>query len=140
MGSWLALAGGPRSIVEARAASAYPLEACGLLLGRRRAGGIEVEIATSARNVSAWRRDRYELSPEDWCAAYRVAGRDGLDIVGVWHSHPDGPAVPSRTDAESAWQEYSYLIAAVSDHGVSALRSWRFEGGAPCEQGVREKR
>ena len=126
--------------LEEQAARAYPHEACGLLVGRRREDAVEVVRAVTARNMSARPRHGYEVPPEDWCAAYRDAARSELDIVGVWHSHPDGVAVPSRADAESAWPEYCQLIVAASSAGATGLRSWYLERGALREQRVLVRR
>lgn len=70
-------------------------------------------------------RDRFELDPRDFLAAELAARRTGREIVGIWHSHPDHPAVPSETDRLAAWEGWSYLIAEVTRERAGALRSWR---------------
>ena len=94
---------GARVLKLARAR--YPDEACGLLIGRRCATRARVELVREARNVAAARaRERYELDPVDHLAAEELARSLGLEVVGVWHSHPDHPALPSETDRERAWE------------------------------------
>ena len=84
---------------------------------------------TQARNVNIERpRDRYELDPLDFLAAQRAAQSAGLEVVGVWHSHPDHAARPSETDRADAWPEWSYVIATVTERGADQVRSWRLEG------------
>jgi len=56
--------------------------------------------------------------------------------VGIWHSHPDHPARPSETDRAAAWEGWSYLIASVTDAGLSELRSWRLSGERFLEEPV----
>ena len=131
----LVLSPGLRDVVAGRARRAYPHEACGLLVGRREVSAVVVEHVARARNLLR-AGDRYELAPEDWCEAWRDAELRQGEIVGVWHSHPDHRAVPSRTDLETAWAEYSYLIASVSTSGVSQLRCWQLTGCAFQEQPV----
>ncbi len=108
----------------------YPREVCGLLLGVCRGDENVVSQVRQARNLNVERaRDRYELDPEDFLAADREARAAGLDIVGIWHAHPDQPARPSATDRDGAWPGWSYLIVSVSREGVGEIRSWRLNGG-----------
>src|SRR5262249_58263699 len=77
----------------------YPEETCGLLVGRNARGRTEATRAVRAKNRNHDRaRDRYDLDPPDFVAADQAARAEGLEIVGIWHSHPDHPAEPSETD------------------------------------------
>jgi proteasome lid subunit RPN8/RPN11 len=110
--------------------AALPEEACGLLLGQQAtaagAGRCEVREVVLARNLASERRaDLYEVHPEDFLAADRRASALGLEIVGVWHSHPESPARPSATDLERAWPGWSYVILGRVVDGGRELRSWR---------------
>ena len=117
----------------------YPHEVCGLLVGNEQGDSIEVERITSARNEAAERlADRYRLAPDDFLAADREARRDGREIVGIWHTHPDHPAIPSTTDLEAAWEGYTYLIASIVDGALADLRAWRLVGGHFAEQRIEE--
>lgn len=82
-------------------------------------------------------RSHYLIDPKTVLIAHEEARAAGLEIVGYYHSHPDGPAVPSRKDLEDAWPDTSYLIVAVGSGGVEA-RSWRLDerGGAFVEERV----
>lgn len=104
----------------------YPLEACGLLVGRLTDGRTEVTRVVQARNLNEERaHDRFEVDPRDFLTADEQARADGLEIVGVWHSHPDHPARPSETDRAAAWDGWSYVIVSVTRDGIADLRSWR---------------
>jgi proteasome lid subunit RPN8/RPN11 len=82
----------------------YPQERCGLLLGQARDGIVRVVKVMPARNANVERaRDRYELDPEDFLHADQEAHARQLEIVGIWHTHPDYPARPSATDRKQAW-------------------------------------
>lgn len=110
------------------AREAYPSEGCGVLIGRRLDHAVRVGDAARARNLNSQRaRDRFELDPEDFMKADAAARADGLDIVGIWHTHPDHPAQPSATDRAAAWQGWSYLILSVNRECVEELRSWHLE-------------
>ncbi len=115
----------------------YPREACGLLVGREDGGVARVERVLGLRNLDAARaRDRFVLDPDGHARVQEAARREGLDVVGVWHSHPDHPARPSETDRAAAWEGWSYLIASVSPGGVQELRSWRLRDGRFEEEEV----
>lgn len=127
-----------RDTVHAFARRGYPRETCGLLLGTRNGGENRVTLVRQARNINAVRaQDRYELDPNDYLAADREARAAGLDIVGIWHSHPDHPARPSETDRASAWPEWSYVIVSVQRDGERELRSWRLNGADFEEEVIR---
>ena len=115
----------------------YPKEACGLLLGTGDAESRRVMNVREAGNLSVERAgDRYELDPQDFLAADREARAAGMDILGIWHSHPDHPARPSETDRAAAWPEWSYLIVSVGRAGVQEMRSWRLNGGDFEEEAI----
>jgi proteasome lid subunit RPN8/RPN11 len=115
----------------------YPLETCGLLVGQQLNDHVEVSRVVQAQNLNKERaHDRYELAPQDFIAADTEAQKAGLEIVGVWHSHPDHPARPSETDRESAWEGWSYLILAVKHDGVHDLRSWRLASAQFVEESI----
>jgi proteasome lid subunit RPN8/RPN11 len=115
----------------------YPFECCGLLLGRAHGGVVQVEDVMAARNLDTERaNDRYELDPRDLLRADDEARARQLEIVGIWHTHPDHPAQPSSTDREHAWEGWSYLILSVDARGVQAVRSWRLNGQYFVEEAV----
>jgi len=107
----------------------YPYETCGLFIGKRSDKGWEVSEVTQAKNLNTDRaEDRFQLDPIDFMTADNRARESGLEIIGIWHSHPDHPAAPSPTDLAAAWEGYSYLIAKVTKEGVEAMTSWRLVG------------
>lgn len=126
-----------RARIAGFTAAGYPHETCGLLVGRSDGGTTRVEDLVQARNLNTERaHDRYELDPADLLATDRAARERGLEIVGVWHSHPDHPAVPSATDRDAAWPDWSYLIATVTREGMRELRSWRLDGDGFVEEEI----
>ena len=117
----------------------YPREACGFLLGRRHAARVHVDAVTEARNITVEQAgERYEVAPEDFLAADDLAEASGLEVVGVWHSHPDQSAEPSETDRSNAWAAWSYIILSVRNGAVSELRSWRLAGEHFDEELIRQ--
>ena len=80
------------------AARAAPAECCGLLLGHRET----VIEARSAANVAANPAQRFEIDPAALFAAHRAARTGGLELLGYFHSHPNGHPRPSPVDCEHA--------------------------------------
>ena len=106
---------------------AYPEEGAGLMLGeidqdRRRV--IELLTLPNVREETA-RHNRYLLSPEDYLKGEAEADRLGLDVLGVFHSHPDHPNRPSEFDRQWAWPNFSYLITSVMMGKAHGSRAWR---------------
>jgi len=121
-------------------AEGYPHEVCGLILGQTDGARVGAVRVTQAKNLNRDRpEDRYLLDPEDFLAADRSARQEGLEIVGIWHTHPDKPAEPSQTDFAAAWEGYSYVILTTTASGASDLRSWRLSSGRFVEENVRRK-
>ncbi|MBK8232929.1 MAG: M67 family metallopeptidase [Candidatus Eisenbacteria bacterium] len=103
----------------------YPHECCGFLLGSDRNGTKVVETtrrATNTRDDSP--RNRYLVEPDAYHQAEAEAARLGLDLVGIYHSHPDHPAYPSQFDRDHASPWFSYLIVAVHQGKAVDLTSW----------------
>lgn len=121
--------------LEAWAAHGHPLETCGLLIGRSRGDAVHVSAVRLCRNTNVERaRDRFDLDPVDHLACEDEARALGLEVVGVWHSHPDAPATPSELDRARAWRGWSYVIAAIDAKGTREVRAWRLRDGELAEQ------
>lgn len=128
-----------RAELESAATAGYPDETCGLLLGHNDESGCRITAQHTARNLNRVRAgDRFELDPLDYLAAEAAAASAGLQVVGIWHSHPDHPARPSETDRAMAWPGWSYIILAVAAGGMTDLRSWRLAGEFFLEEEVRD--
>jgi proteasome lid subunit RPN8/RPN11 len=100
--------------IYAHAKEIYPAECCGFLLGSFDNGGL-VRQVRRATNQNIERNDRFIISAEEFAEVQLAADETGLDIIGIYHSHPDWPAIPSQTDMDNAWDEVYYLIASVHE-------------------------
>lgn len=112
---------------------ALPEEACGIVLGR---GGVVRDIV-SMTNQARRPEDHFVLDPLEYMHAERDAGQRGLEVIGVWHSHPDGEAVPSETDRRAAWPEWLYLIVGSPGDAQAEIRAWRLHGSHFQEEVLR---
>ena len=134
--------------IKSHAAAAYPFEGCGLLLGQ--SGGNQNVVAALFPTPNTWpqeseKRVRFAISGADMLRAEIAAISQGLDVVGVFHSHPDCEPVASPRDlAWAAWPGYSYLITQVNggvNGGVpAASRSWQLlpDRSGFIEEGISE--
>jgi len=74
-----------------------PLEACGVLAGRN--GVVTTVFATdNAKRSTIF----YEVDPEQQEEALQLIRERGEELLGIYHSHPRAPAVPSGNDIEQA--------------------------------------
>jgi proteasome lid subunit RPN8/RPN11 len=108
----------------------YPAEACGLIGGTvegDRKAAVQVVPLVNQRTDSA--RNRYLIDPESFRRAQQQLDRDGLEVIGVYHSHPDHPPAPSVFDREHAWPWLSYVIVGVTRGRAGELKSWTLADG-----------
>jgi len=119
------------AVMKKCATAEYPHECCGLLLGQLRLdAGITVQRVVPARNLAEAGRlaDRYVVDPRAILQADKEARAAGMEIVGVYHSHPDHPARPSATDVELAWGSCVYVILSVIRGEAVEVIAWQLEG------------
>ena len=103
----------------------YPAEACGLVGGTVDGDRkIAVQVVPLANQRSDSARNRYLIDPEAFRRAEEQLARDGLEVIGVYHSHPDHPPEPSTFDRENAWPWLSYVIVAVAHGRAGDVKSW----------------
>ncbi|MEA5571145.1 M67 family metallopeptidase [Calothrix sp. UHCC 0171] len=118
-------------VIYTHAESIYPEECCGILLGEISSSGKKtVQIITTE---NAWipetpgdfgKERRYAIAPQVMLQIQKQARDESLNIIGIFHSHPDYPAIPSECDRAQAWQEYSYIIVSVDKGKVIEVKSW----------------
>lgn len=126
----------PRAQQEACARlliAALPEEACALLVGLRTKAGHEVMRLAEISNLAA-DPDSFRLDPIAWREVERVAREEGLEVLGVWHSHPRATAAPSPRDRTGAQPGWSHAISAADE--PTRLRSYFLCGGRLKEQRV----
>ena len=113
--------------------AAQPREACALLFGERRPNERRVEEVVAIPNIAEG-EDAFELDPIAWRQAELEARAAGLEVLGVWHSHPRAEAAPSARDRVGAQPGWSYAITCGS--APEAVRSFLCVDGALVEQRV----
>ena len=98
-----------------------PNECCGLLIGTKDF----VHDLVQARNV---RRSptKFQVEPADHFAAIRKARAGGFEVVGAYHSHPNGPSGPSETDRVRLADPTMVHVIVSLAHGTRTVRAFRF--------------
>ena len=104
----------------------YPHECCGLMVGTTdKDGNHTVHAFRTCRNLNTERaHDRYLMDPQDQLRVQREFDGGPWDVIGVYHSHPDHPSRPSKTDLDAAHEGYSYVIISVEKGTVAKAQSW----------------
>jgi proteasome lid subunit RPN8/RPN11 len=121
----------PRSIFDrmiAQAQDERPRECCGLLGGR----DSQAISCYPLQNKSPQPETRYFAAPEDLFAAMRSMRCGSEELIGIYHSHPNGSAYPSKTDLELAFYPQAvYLIIALDPQ--AEVRAFRIDGREAAE-------
>jgi proteasome lid subunit RPN8/RPN11 len=111
------------SALRAHAEAAYPEECVGALLSD---GSVR-----ALSNAAVDRRRGFLVSAKD-----TIELLSSFEVSGYYHSHPDGPAVPSREDAAQANEGMLTLIISVMNGVASPPRAFRFAEGKFVEEPV----
>ena len=132
-------------LICAHAETTYPQECCGLLLGKRNqeyktlVEVVATENTWSAQAITSFQEidanldlgtnksSHYTIAPEVMLRVQKQARDRQLDIIGIYHSHPDHPAIPSEFDRVCAWQTYSYMIVSVPQGKADELLGWSLD-------------
>lgn len=95
----------------------YPRESCGLIVGCGDAGqGWTVSRIESSPNQAVDPAHRFEIDPRLRLTLQRSLRGGPEAVIGLYHSHPDGAAQPSKADLDMAWEpELAWIIVSVID-------------------------
>jgi proteasome lid subunit RPN8/RPN11 len=111
--------------IEAQARRDYPLETCGFLIGEADHWGFHVHRIVEASNSQEENPARfYAIDRSAYAAAEAEAADAGLRVLGVYHTHPDAPPLPSATDGDFAFPEWIYWISRIDADKAGAARVW----------------
>jgi proteasome lid subunit RPN8/RPN11 len=122
-----------RSVLEeisAQAARTPEMECCGLLGG---VDGVITRIYPVENALAS--PTAYEIAPKDLFRIMRQMRADGVQLMGIYHSHPTGDNSPSPTDiARAFYPDAIYFIASPScASAANAIRAFRIRGGIVTE-------
>ena len=121
-----------RDAIVATCIRALPDEGCGLLLGVNDDGKALVRYVVASENMLHSAKV-YEIDPKVLLRAYRRADDEGMDVLGVFHSHTHSEAYPSATDiAQAPDPQWHYVLVSLRALPTQ-LRSFRIVDGAVDE-------
>jgi proteasome lid subunit RPN8/RPN11 len=137
-----------RQIIYSHAENTYPEECCGLIIGHiTTESKTVVEVIPTENDWSPAtapdflpddteysKKRRYSIAPKYLLQVQKEARDRKLNIIGIYHSHPDYPAKPSEFDRQFAWQEYSYIIISVQSGKARDIKSWALDDNHQFQQ------
>ena len=113
------------ALMNEDAVKAYPDECCGFMFGTETPEGKHVvKVLPVYNSATENRKRRFVIAPKDYMNAERFADEHGIQLLGIYHSHPNHPAIPSEHDRVAAQPFFSYVIISVQDGLVNHTRSW----------------
>jgi len=116
---------GPWAAMVSHARATYPNECCGAMLGVIAGDTKTVRESMALENsFEGVQAARYELRPEDLLKADRAARDRGMDLIGIYHSHPDCDAYFSKRDLENSCPWYSFVVLSIRKGEFDHANSW----------------
>lgn len=113
----------------AHVAGLWPEEACGLVGGRDGRAARVYPVDNVRHSPVA-----FEMEPLQQIKAMLAMEAEGLEMLAIYHSHPDGPARPSATDVANAYYpDAVQLILSLADRGRPSLRAFTIIDGVVAE-------
>ena len=119
--------------IQSHGKEAYPEECCGAMLGDldSKNGKFTKDILRIenhwVENKGESRHRRFAVTAEDYKTLERKAKEAKLTLLGFYHTHPDHPAKPSKTDLSYAWPFFSYIILSVQKGEAEELYSYTLD-------------
>lgn len=103
----------------------FPNECCGFLYGED--GDVrKINLALPIANTKEGdQRRRFEISPLDYMKAEQFAVEQNIQLLGIYHSHPNHPAIASVHDLAKAMPFFSYVIISVKEGQYDHIQSWK---------------
>ena len=112
-------------VIYEDAVNIFPNECCGFLFGNEDHKRT-ITLAKPVDNSKVGNQSRrFEISPLDYLKAEKFAIENGIKLLGIYHSHPNHPAIASVHDLEKALPYFSYVIVSVIDGAVDDIKSWK---------------
>lgn len=131
----------PKKIIDEfnkQALTEFPHECCGFLIGGSVENGVEAEEYVPAQNSRVNNRERrFVIDPRDYLKVEFKADSQNRSLIGIVHSHPDTPDIPSEYDRVHALIGFSYIIISATEDKINGYSSWRLQDNR--ESFIKEK-
>ena len=112
----------------------FPGECCGFLYGKENESRLIFQSLEINNVMKGDQRDKFEIAPKDYQYAEAYARKNGLDLLGIYHSHPNHPAYPSEFDLNRAFPYFSYIIISLDNDKLLDIRSWKLSENKSFEE------
>lgn len=127
--------------IQQQAEQCYPEECCGLLLGiqvQKPDGSTHWQVQAIQETENCWgdidefpktdpregKHNRFAIDPRILLAVQKADRDRKIQLIGIYHSHPNGIAVPSEFDRAIAWPDYVYWIVSLESGKVNDGKGW----------------
>ena len=129
---------GPLEEMKTHALSLFPDECCGFLYGTEQKDGSRLitKILEVNNSKAGDKRRRFEISGKDYIQGEKFALENDTLFLGIYHSHPKHPAIPSEHDRVAAQPFFSYVILSVMADKIDHIRSWQLNDDAQFEEEI----
>ncbi|MFT3908231.1 MAG: M67 family metallopeptidase [Ferruginibacter sp.] len=125
----------PKEEMIADGINSFPDECCGFMFGTEDGDTRTVTTSLVVHNSKEGdKRRRFEISPMDYMNAERYADEHNLLLLGIYHSHPNHPSIPSEHDRVAAQVYFSYVIISIREAAFSTIQSWRLNEASQFEE------
>lgn len=119
----------------ADAVKSFPDECCGFMFGKEEFDTRTISMVNTVPNSKEGdKRRRFEITPLDYMSAERYADENDLLLLGIYHSHPNHPSIPSEHDRIAAQIYFSYVIISVREKEFNSIQSWRLNDTSKFEE------
>jgi proteasome lid subunit RPN8/RPN11 len=127
---------GALSEMKTHTLTTFPDECCGFLFGTEQIDGSRTitKIWEVNNSKTGDKRRRFEIAGKDYMLAEKFALENDLTLLGIYHSHPNHPAIPSEHDRVAALPYFSYIILSVTTADIDHIRSWRLNDSSQFEE------
>lgn len=133
--SKLNILAGPRCQMIEDAKRTFPDECCGFFFGIEEDEVRTISaIAVVDNSKEGDKRRRFEIKAKDYLRAEQYAEEHGLTLLGIYHSHPNHPSIPSEHDRVAAQPYFSYIIISVCERQFRSLQSWQLNEQSQFEE------
>lgn len=113
----------------------FPDECCGFLLGNDKNEDRVIEKILVVNNAKEGdKRRRFEITPKDYLIAENYAEKENLTLIGIYHSHPNHPSIPSEHDRIVAQPFFSYIIVSIFESEFKSIQSWKLNDNFQFEE------
>lgn len=129
---------GPLAEMKTHALKTFPDECCGFLYGTEQPDGSRIitKILEVNNSKTGDKKRRFEIAGKDYMLAEKFALENNIFLLGIYHSHPNHPAIPSEHDRVAALPYFSYVILSVTPGNIDHIRSWQLNEISQFEEEV----